>query len=170
MKGNQQYTRDCSADQFDPRLRRVFQEYFRSHQLGELSAENLVCCETRTERSARGKFAAWLEGNPDTTDYLGLVLTDRSLIWVRVGDQSAAIVTGANLNEIRVRSYASRLSKESGLEIAGLIGDRKAHVKGKLALGPEPAAKKFIDEVIGAVEKANPPPKRREIPWLKWIR
>ncbi len=170
MSSIQRSTRECSVSRLNPRLRKAFQEYSQTHPSVDLGADSNLCCETCTEREGRSRLAAWLEGNPDTTDFLGLILTERSLLWARVGNQSGTIVIGANLTEIRVRPYASRLSKESGLELAGYVGDRKKHVKGKLALGPEPAAKKFVDEVILAVEKANPPPKKREIPWLKWIR
>ena len=161
-------TWECSVNQLTPKLIRAFQDYFQAHTLGDLVLEALLCCETLTERIDRSRLAAWLDGYPDTTEYLGLILTEQWLLWARAGDRSKTIVIGANLKEIRARAYTSRFSKESGLELGGLVGDRKERVHGKLALGPEEAARKFVDEVIQSVEKANPPPKQKEIPWLKW--
>lgn len=163
-------TRECSVNQLNPNLLHALEGYFQTHKLGNLAAEALLSCETFTERKDRGKLAAWLEGNPDTTDYLGLILTAQWLLWARSGDRSGTIVAGANLKDIRVKAYASRLTKDTGLEISGYIGDSKGRVRGNLALGQEPAARKFCEEAIKSIEKANPSPKKRTIPWLTWGR
>jgi hypothetical protein len=169
MKGVERSSRESALDRLDPRLRRTLEEYFRERKFGDLPLETLLCVETRTERHGRDALLARLEGNPDTVDYLGIVLTEQLLLWARVGDRSEPVVTHAHLKDIVARPYASRFPKESGLELAGSIGDRRDRVRGKLALGTEPAAQKLVAEVVQAVEKAAPP-KKVEIPWLAWLR
>lgn len=160
MSGIKRTTRECSVSQLNPRLLQAFQEYFHEHKLGDPASETILCCETFTERKSRGKLAAWLDGNPDSTDYLGLILTEQWLLWARSGDRSGTIVIGANLKEIRIKSYPSRPMEETELQISGNVADSKGRVWGNLALGPEPAARKFCEQALQAMEKANPPSKK----------
>jgi hypothetical protein len=55
--------------------------------------------------------------------------------------------------------------KDSGLEIVGYIGDSDSRVRGHIAMGTEPAAKKLSETVREATLKENPPQKGR----LKWL-
>jgi hypothetical protein len=169
MNGILLTTRKSSWSGLNPGLQRVFRGYFESHGLENPAAGNFLCCETRTDRSGLGSLAAFLDGNPPAVEHLGIMLTDKSLIWARAREPYPPIAVGADLKEIRVRPYTSLLSKESGLELSGLVGDKKAGIRGRFALGPEPAAMEFIDAVIQAVGKANPPAPKKEIPWLKWF-
>jgi hypothetical protein len=159
-------TRITSIRQLNPKLLNGLAEYFEAHELGALDSETLLVCETVTERTGFGRLAAWLDGSPDAIEVLGLVLTAQYLLWARSGDRSETIVVGADLKQIRVRKYASRFPRETGMEIIGFVGPNADRVRGKLALGPEDAAQQFIDEVIGAVRKAKPPNKGI-FPWLK---
>lgn len=158
-------TRSTSIRQLNPKLLKGLQDYFQANNLGALDTEALLVCETVTERSGFGRLAAWLDGSPDSTEVLGLVLTPQYLLWARSGDRSKTIVMGADLKQIRVRKYSSRFPKETGLEIIGFVGVFADRVRGKLALGPEEAAQQFMDEVISAVKKAKPP-RKSIIPWV----
>jgi hypothetical protein len=158
-------TRSTSSLQLNLKLRKGFQEYFEANKLGSLDSEALRVCETVTERAGFGRLAAWLDGSPDSTEVLGLVLTPQYLLWARSGDRTETIVVGADLKQIRVRKYASRFPKETGMEIIGFVGALADRVRGKLALGPEEAAQQFMDEVISAVGKAKPP-RKSILPWL----
>jgi hypothetical protein len=160
-------TRVSSLPELNSKLRQAFEEYFQARRLGDLIHEIVLSCETVTDRTDLGRIATWLSGSPDTTDVLGLILTGQHLLWARIGEKSGTVVAGAALRNIRAKMYSDRFSKEQGLEISGYIGDAGERVTGRLALGPEPAAKQFVDAVIAAVKKANPPPKDRIIPWLK---
>ncbi len=158
-------TRITSIRQLNPKLLKGLKEYFEANKLGALDSETLLVCETVTERTGFGRLAAWLDGSPDATEALGLVLTAQYLLWARSGDRSQTIVVGADLKQIRVRKYDSRFPRETGMEIIGFVGANADRVRGKLALGPEEAAQQFIDEVISAVRKAKPP-RKNIIPWL----
>jgi hypothetical protein len=160
-------TRECSVSQLNPRLLQAFRDYFRAHQLGDPESESLLCCETVTERGSRGSLAVWLDGNPDASDQLGLILTERWLIWARHGDRSGTITAGIKLTEMRARTYDSRLTKESGLQITGNVADAKGRAQGNLALGPEPAARNFCERVLAAINTANPPSKGGIFSWLR---
>jgi hypothetical protein len=158
-------TRESSIRNLNPKLLKVFTEYFQAHKLGDLETETRLCCETVTRRETLGRLAGWLDGNPDSSDVLGLILTEQYLFWARVGDRSGTIIAGADLKFIRVQMYSSRLAKETGLEISGHVGGTGDRVNGRLALGPEPAAVTFCEQVIEAVKKARPP-RKSIIPWL----
>jgi hypothetical protein len=159
-------TRECTLDDLDPGLSGALKDYFRENRLGDPSSETVACCETATEKKPLGRVAAWLEGNSDTFDRLGIILTQQWLLWARAGDRSGTITAGANLKEIKVRVYASRFPKETGLEINGYVGPHRQKVKGKLAMGEGPATRNFCARVEQAWEKANPRPKKKNIPWL----
>ncbi|MBN2086299.1 MAG: hypothetical protein JW748_13850 [Anaerolineales bacterium] len=158
-------TRTSSIRQLNPKLQKGLQDYFQANNLGALDSQALLVCETVTERAGFGRLAAWLDGSPDSTEVLGLVLTPQYLLWARAGDRTDTVVVGADLKQIRVRKYASRFPQEAGLEISGFVGPNADRVRGKLALGPEEAAQQFIDEVIRAVKQAKPP-RKSIFPWL----
>jgi hypothetical protein len=168
LSGTIRTTRICSVNQFHPKLRQAFQDYFQAHNFGNLDLEAILCCETLTDRTGRSRLTAWLEGYPDEKDYLGLVLTEQYLLWARTGERSGTIAAGVELKNIRVDRYESRLPRESGLDIYGFLLDSKGRIRGKLALGPEEAAVRFCEQTYEAAEKQKPPPKKRQIPWLKF--
>jgi hypothetical protein len=170
MTGIHRTTRECTLDSLNPVLLRAFQDYFQRRKLGALKSETCRCCETVTDRSDRSGWINRLEGSPPV-DYLGLILTEQRLLWARAGGASASIVMDAQLKDIVARPYAARLYKEAGLEIAGNVGEQRDVMRGKFALGGEPAAKDFIEAVVLAVNAAAPPPKSlRDIPWLSFLR
>ena len=166
MFGYRRATRECSVNQLNPELLQSFRDYFIQHKFGDLTEETLLCCETFSEKENQSKIEALLSGNPDSSDYLGMILTEEWLLWARTGSRSGTKAFGANLKDIRVKQYSSRLTHETGLNIDGYLCDFKERVWGNLAMGPEDAERKFCEEVQKAVEKINPPAKKRTLPWL----
>ena len=154
-------TRECSAEQLHPELLRAIQNYFQEHELGDLQAETLACCETVSTKKNIGKLAFWLSGNPDTTIHVDIVLTPEFLIWVHLGDKTRMRVNAANLRNIRTDYYLSLYKKEASLSIMGYISDAKSGVRGTIALGPEPAAEQFCEQVKQAIQKVSPPVKKK---------
>jgi len=159
-------TRECSVSQLHPELRQAIQNYFQEHKLGALQAETLMCCETISRKKSAGKMVSWLNGKPDTTVYTGMLLTSQWLIWVHHGDQSGTLLNAADLKQIRAEFYTSPLTKDSGLEIVGFIGDAKNRVRGYVGMGADLVAQKFCEEVKQAITKANPPTKKGLFKWL----
>jgi hypothetical protein len=159
-------TRECSVSQLHPELRRAIQSYFQDHELGDLEAETLMCCETISTKRDFGRLAPLLKGVGDTTIHMGMLLTSQWLIWVRRGDQSGIVLNAANLKEIQVRTYLSILTRDAGLEISGYIRDSKCRVRGYIGMGAELAAQKFCGEVQKAITSVNPPTKKS---WPKWL-
>jgi len=159
-------TRECSLGQLRPELLYAIREYFQKHQLGDLETETLFCCETTSEKKNVGRLASLLSDDPDTMAYTGVVLTSQWLIWARSGDQSGMVVTAASLKEIQVKAFASMLTKDTGLEIDGYIGDSKGRVRGYLGMGPELAAQKLCEQVQQAIIKLKPPTRKGFLRWL----
>jgi hypothetical protein len=161
-------TRECSVNQLHPELRQAIQRYFEEHQLGDVETETLLCCETLSEKKNFGGLASLLKDELDTTIHTGMLLTSQWLIWVRKGDTPNTVVNAANLKEIQVKSYASMLAQDNGLEIFGYIGDSKGRIQGYVGMGAELAAQKFCDEVAKAISNLTPPtpPKKGFQKWL----
>ena len=159
-------TRECSVSQLHPELRQAIRRYFEEHELGDLEAETLMCCETLSEKKNISRLVSLLKGAEDTTIHTGMLLTSQWLIWVRRGDQSGTLLTAANLKEIQARAFTSILVKDTGLEIFGYIGDSKGKMRGYIGTGSELAAQKFCEEVQKAIANVTPPTQKG---WPKWM-
>ena len=159
-------TRECPVSQLHPELLQAIQSYFQEHKLGHLEAETLICCETISKKKSSGRLASLLKGELDTTIHTGMLLTSQWLIWVQRGDLSGTLLNAANLKEIQTRAYTSILTRDTGLEIFGYIGNSKGRVQGYVGMGPELAAQKFCEEVKKAITKVKPPAKKGLPKWL----
>jgi hypothetical protein len=166
MIGYIRTTRECSASQIHPSLYQAIREYYQTHQLGNLDTETLICCETFSQIRNPSKLVSFLDGNPDSTIHLAILLTAEWLIWARNGDRSGTIVTGAKLKVIQVKAFVARRTKDMILEVSGYIADTKEYVRGNLEMGPDVAAQKLCEEVEQVVLKANPPVKRKFSRWM----
>jgi hypothetical protein len=162
MSNYNRTTRECSVHQLHPKLRQAVQSHFQEHNLGDPETETLMCCETISEKKNASGLLSWLKGGADTTIHTGMLLTSQSLIWIRTGDQSGTLLNSANLKEIHARAYQSVLTKETGLEIFGLIGSSKGLVNGYVGMGKEEAAQKFCEAVENEITKLNPPRKKNK--------
>jgi hypothetical protein len=161
------FTRECSFGQLRPELVRAIREYAQNHrELGNVEVEALMCCETTSEKKSTGALAALLGDDPDTILYTGMLVTPQWLIWARNGDQSGSVVSSAKLQDVQVRAFASRLVKDTGMQVSGYVGNSKGRVRGYIGMGPEPAAQKFCEQVQKAIEKASPKPAKKRRLWF----
>jgi hypothetical protein len=161
------FTRECSLGQLRPELVQAIREYAQNHrELGNVEIEVLMCCETISRKKSTDALATLLGDEPDTTVYTGMLVTPQWLIWARSGDQSGIVVSSAKLQDVQVRAFASRLVKDTGMEVSGYIGDSKGRMRGYIGMGPEPAAQKFCEQVQKAIEKVTPKPAKRRIRWF----
>jgi len=160
-------TRECSVNQLHPELRQAILRYFEEHELGDMEIETLLCCETISEKKNFGRLVSLLKDELDTTIHTGMVLTPQQLIWVRKGEQSDTVLSAANLKDIQVRAYTSILTRDTGMEILGYIGDSKGKVRGYVGMGEEVAAQNFCEEVTQAISSMQPPPPEKKLP--KWL-
>jgi hypothetical protein len=159
-------TRECPVSQLDAEVHQAFRKYFQEHQLGNLEAETLRCCETISRRKNAGGLFSRLNASADTTIHTGIILTSQWLIWARRGDKSGTRLTAANLNQISVQEHVSFFSDDHGLEVLGYIEDSNRAMRGYIGMGSELATQKFCDEVKQAIARVNPPVKRG---WPKWM-
>ena len=161
MSGYTRTTRICPVSQINSSLAQVLREYYQAHQLGDPETETVLCSETISRRDPPGKLVSILDGDSDTDIHLAILLGTEWLIWARHGDQTGAVVTGARLQVIKVKAFVRRRSKDMELEVSGFIADTKEYVRGNLELGPDPAAEKFCQAVVAAVQTAKPPAKKK---------
>lgn len=153
-------TTECSVSQLRPELFQAIQLYASRHELGDVEAETLICCETVSQKKSQGRLPAWLGGQGDTIVYTGTLLTPEWLIWARSGDRSGVALSAARLMNIQVKAYISPLTLDSGLEISGYLENMSGRVRGYIGLGDSPAAEKLCAVVREAVVKVNPPSKK----------
>lgn len=166
MSKYQRTTRECSFNQVRPALQQAFRDYFTTHELGEPDEIVRLCCETVSNKTESGWLTRWLDEKEEPVIYSAILLTEQSLLWARAGENSAAHVIRANLYEIRVKIFTSLLANDSGMEISGLIEGSKSFMRGYIGMGAEPAAQKFCEEVMQAVEKINPKSTRKFPTWM----
>jgi hypothetical protein len=159
-------TRKCLVSHLRPELRKAIRDYSASQALNNLEVETISCYETTSERKNAGKLLSWLDDRSDTITHVAILLTAERLIWVRWGDQSGALLTAANLKEIKVKVYASVLAKDTGLEVYGFIGDSKSRVRGYIGMESASIAQEFCDQIRQAIDKVNPPVKRKILGFL----
>jgi hypothetical protein len=160
-------TRGCLVSQLRPELLQAVRDYFQEQQLGDVEAETRMCCETISKKKITDRRVSWPADKTDTTVHTGMLLTGQILLWVRSGEQSGIRLTAANLKEIQVKAYSSRLTKDTGLEISGYVRGSRGRVRGYVGMGPELAAQNFCEEVRRAIVEAKPPRKRRLPGWLR---
>jgi hypothetical protein len=161
-------TRECSVSQLHPELRQSIRRYFEEHNLGDMETETLLCCETISTKKNSGRLVSLLKGVLDATVHTGMLLTSQQLIWVRKGDKSDTVLNAANLKDIQVRAYLSILTRDTGMEISGYVGNAGRQIRGYVGMGEELAAQNFCEEVIKAITAATPPPPTpRKLP--KWL-
>jgi len=154
-------TRDCSFSELNPGLSGPIRDYFQAHQLGDAEAVTRLCCETTSKKHASSKLTDLLEGEPDAASQLAILLTEDWLVWAFHGDRTGTVVSGARLTVIKVQAFTARRTKYMQLQVSGFMNDSKEYIRGNLELGPELAAQKFCEEVLQAVNKVKPPPRKK---------
>ena len=154
-------TRLCLVSQIHSNLAQAIRKFFQTHQLGDPESETVQCCETISTRPIPSRLVGMLDGNPDNTIHLAILLTADWLVWARHGDQTGTVVTGAKLQVLKAKAYVRRNTKNMELELSGFMAATKEYVRGSLELGPDAAAQKFCETVVAAILKAKPPAKTK---------
>lgn len=103
-------TRECAFGQIHPNLVKGIRQYIQKHELGDIEAGILMCCETISEKKQKGFFASWVSTDPDPVHHTGRLVTPTWLIWARSGVKYATVVSIVRLNILRVA-----LCREKGL-------------------------------------------------------
>jgi hypothetical protein len=150
-------TRACTFEELQPALQQAMREYFLKHEITDLEAQILTCCETLSERQKTSALTTLLGEDRDRIYYLAAFLTPEWLVWARSGDSSITTVVAARLKDIHVRPQASLRSKDIGIHIEGFVDGSFSKIHGSISLGPEPAAEEFWKVVEQTVETVNPP-------------
>ena len=159
MSDYRRITRECALERLRPELVRAIRAHAQQHQLGDIEAEVLMCCETTAEKISSGRLDTVLSGNTDTITYLALLVTPQRLVWARSGDRSATVAASAKLKELRVKVFRPKLTEDIGLEVHGHVEGTRTPVGGQLVMGPELAARKFCEEIKQAMDTVSPPRK-----------
>ncbi len=159
-------TRSCTVQELPADLIQAARTYYQSHGIGDLEAETCLCCETITVRQPSAKLISLLEGNPDTTSHMAILLTTHWMVWIFGGEKSRMVANGIKLATLRTKVMVVRRSEEFRLEIAGFVNDTREFIRGTLELGAQPAAEKFCTAVSTAALEQNPQPQKDRRRWF----
>lgn len=151
-------TRACRFDQLRPELVAAIRAYSERHELSDVAAEVLQCCETTSEKKKRG-LLDWLLGARDRVLYSAALVTPSLLLWAISGARSGTTVAAARLAAIEVRDYEStpqaQIVADTGLEILGFLLRSSQRGTTFIGLGPERAAQRFREAVREAWSRAQ---------------
>lgn len=142
MREYQRATRECSVAELHPELGKAIREYAKKHDLGDIEAEVLICCETISERRKKGLLTR-LFGDPDAFHHTAMLLTPVLLIWGTTGARRGTSIVSARLADIEVRDYDSSLIEDSGLDIFGFLNQSPERAQAFIGLGEGQAAERF---------------------------
>jgi hypothetical protein len=157
MSNYKRSTRVCTFEELQPALQQALRVYFSEHELSDVEAQILICCETHSERKKMSMLATFLGEDLDLVYDSAAFVTPEWLVWARIGDHTTVRVAAARLKDIHVKAVTSLLLKDNGIDIDGFVEGSFSKVHGYIGLGPEPAAEGFWEVVEKAVNTANPP-------------
>jgi hypothetical protein len=138
-----------------PNLVKGIRQYSQKHELGDIEAGILMCCETISEKKHKGFFASLVSTDPDPVHHTGMLATPTWLIWARSGVKYGTVVSSARLKDIQVKDFSSDLVEDTGMDVFGFLGDSAERVTAFIGLGPEPAAQIFRETVQHAITKVT---------------
>jgi hypothetical protein len=150
-------TRACNFEELQTTLQQALRAYFSQHELTDVEAQILMCCETLSERQNTSALATLLGEDPDRVYYLAALVTPEWLVWARSGDHTKTTVVAARLKDIHVKQMVSLLLKDNGIDIDGFVDGFFSKIHGYIGLGPEPAAEEFWKALEQAHKAVNPP-------------
>ena len=146
-------TRECTFDSLNSTLVAAIRAHIEKHELGDIAASALMCCETTSTKQKKGLF-----GGKAEVILTGILLTPQRLIWAAGRENEAPGVLSARLSDIHVQDYEKsdmfKLIQDTGINISGLRMDAVDPGSAFIGLGPEPAAEKFRAMLKEALAKA----------------
>jgi len=145
-------TRECAVGDLNPMLLASIRTHIEKHELGDIEASVLICCETTSTKQKKGL----LSRKPEVF-LTGMLLTTQWLVWATGKDKPLG-VQSARLRNIQVHDYETsdmfHLVQDTGINISGLRTDSADVGSTFIGLGAEPAAHKFramLKEAVAAV-------------------
>ena len=147
-------TRECAADTMHPTLATAIQDHIARYELGDVTADALLWCETTSTKKRRGL----LGGKPEVI-LTGVLLTSQWLIWATGKENERPGVLSAKLRDIKVQDYENtgmyQMIQDCGLNITGLRTGTAGQGTAFIGLGPEPVAQRLRDLIKQAVANAQ---------------
>ncbi len=167
MSDYRRTTRECSVAQLQSDLARAIQDYAQRQQWGNLEAEIVMCCETTSEIIITNRLDALLNNDVDAITTLALIVTPQRLIWAHSGERAGTAAASAQYKDMRLKIFTPKHTQDIAVDVFGRMDGTREKAGGRLTLGPGPAAQKFCEEVMRAINNLNPP--SIEKPRRKWF-
>ena len=146
-------TTEGSFDGLRPELAGAIRQHIEQYNLGDILSDALMCIQTDSEKVKKGLF-----GGAEVV-YTGAVITPRWLLWAVSGTKTQAAVLSALLLDIVVQDYAqttfAKMVPDSGLNVSGKFTDVSENGSAFIGLDESPAARRFKETVIDAVQIAK---------------
>ena len=146
-------TRECTLDSMHPVLATAILAYIEKHNLADVAAEVLMCCETVSTKQKKRLFSR----KPEVV-LLGALLTPQWLIWAVGKEDEAPGVLAARLRDVQVQDYEEttlyKMIADTGIQITGLRPGDPGVGSAFIGLGAEPAAQEFRQVLKKALTQA----------------
>jgi hypothetical protein len=149
-------THDVALESIDPEGIEAIHQHIERYNLGPILDETRLCIETSSEKKKKGLFG----GGGNQVLRVSIILTPRWLVVV-LREKSGISVRSMQLRDMLVVDYAStpgyKLIPDAGVEISGAFTGATGEETAALfiGLGAEPAALKFKQTLIQAVQEAR---------------
>ncbi len=99
-------TRECALDNLRPELRTAILEHAQAEQLGDLSAYELFCIETKSERlAARRGFGFLGARRASLAHYSAALLAPPWFLWAVTSADGGTAAFSAHLDSMQVREH-----------------------------------------------------------------
>ncbi len=152
-------TRECALNDFLPDVTTKINKHIEQYNLGTILGDALMCIENKNDKIKKGLF-----GSAETV-ITDVVLTPRWLVWAIKDGKGEITALSARLADIVVADYSktklAELIQDTGVEVTGeftgmalgLPSEQRGSIF--IGLGNEPAAQKFQEALIKAVQEAK---------------
>lgn len=150
MSDYRRTTRECTPGELHSPLAAAIEKHCAANNLGDITADYLVCCETRNEQKKKpGLFARLAGADSDTTHHTAVIVTPEWFIGARSGEKSGDVAVTARRGDLEIREYAmSHLVPDNGITTLGLMTGWTKRGEMFWGLGTEPAATKLRDVLL----------------------
>lgn len=153
MTDNRRITRECAMKDLDQALLAAMHAHIAEYQLGSIEANIQMCCETASVQKKKSVFGG------SETAILGLVLTDKWLIWAETIAGKHTSAGSANLKQIEMRDYEEtamfNIIPDSGINITGRYSDSKQTGQLFVGLDTGPAGRNFRELLRKAIKNSK---------------
>jgi len=146
-------TREIPFEGLLPDMVSAVNAHIELYNLGPILSDALMCIQTDSNKNKKGWFGKAEQASQ------GVILTPHWLVWVVMNKNTSAAVLSAQLTNVTVQDYAqtpfAKMVPDSGIHVNGMFTGVPENASAFIGLDDDPAANKFKETAIRAVQNAK---------------